>query len=211
MSSLPSDLSASEISRRLQLAYSRSSAPTFADTHVPDDLLKGSPRSAAVLIPLFQADNSWHMLFTRRHHGLAEHSGQVAFPGGQSERGDVTPEETALREAQEEIGISPSDVVVLGRMRDFLTVTNYLVTPVVGQIPWPYEFRLEEGEVSRVFSIPLAWLADRTNYELQLREISSLYQPMRVVFFKPYDGEILWGASASITLVLMEILQEAFP
>jgi 8-oxo-dGTP pyrophosphatase MutT (NUDIX family) len=91
---------------------------------------------------------------------VAEHQGQVAFPGGRADPSDTTPEMTALREAHEEIGIDPTKVRILGRMQSLHTISNYVVTPIVGVIPWPVSFRLEETEVRRVFSIPLNWLAD---------------------------------------------------
>ena len=112
----------------------------------------------------------------------------------------------ALREAQEEIGLSPNDVQVLGRMNDYLTITNYLVTPVIGVMPWPYPLRISSHEVSRVFTIPLAWLADPQNHEVRQRSIPGQNNPIPVVYFRSYEGEILWGASARFTLGLLDVL-----
>ena len=95
---------------------------------------------------------------------MPEHSGQVAFPGGRADPEDTDPEQTALREAYEEIGLRPSDVHLLGRLQDYLTITNYQVTPVVGVIPWPYDLHPAEEEVSRVFAIPLDWLAQAEHF-----------------------------------------------
>ena len=111
------------------------------------------PKPAAVLMPLLRQDSAWHILLTRRRDDLPEHSGQVAFPGGRADEGDATPEDTALRESREEIGLQPQDVVLLGRLQNYLTITNYLVTPVVGIIPWPYPLKLEAQEVSRAFTM----------------------------------------------------------
>lgn len=179
------------------------------------DLLSDAPKPAAVLVPLLkkrahnEKDQSWHVLFTRRSDSLIEHRGQVAFPGGRSDKEDLSPEATALREAQEEIGISPGDVRILGRLASLLTISNYSVTPVIGVIPWPYDFILATHEVSRVFSIPLDWLADSSNYEIRQHEVPSPYSHILksnkhpVIFFNTINGETLWGVSAEITLRLI--------
>lgn len=104
-------------------------------------ILSGPPKPAAVLLPLLWVEDGWNLLFTRRTTGLQEHSGQVAFPGGRMDPDDCCVEETALREAQEEIGLAPKDVQLLGRLKETLTISNYLVTPLVGAIPWPYPLR----------------------------------------------------------------------
>ena len=143
--------------------------------------LSDTSRPAAVLIPLFHASDEdrqnhiWQVLLTRRTEAVAEHQGQVAFPGGRAEATDSSPESTALREAQEEIGLDPSQVRILGRMNRLRTITNYCVTPIVGVIPWPFPIQLEEIEVSRVFSIPLEWLADPDHHEIRYRTVPEPY------------------------------------
>ena len=194
-------LDEAEISRRLAGARKEAGSPSF-----PAELLVGAPRAAAVLIPFLCIEHAWHLLFIRRNSALPEHSGQVAFPGGRADPEDPNLETTALREAYEEIGLSPADVRILGRLYDFLTITNYLVTPVVGVIPWPYPLRLSTEEVSRVFTIPLDWLADPQNREEQLRSLPPPYNPVPVIYFHPYHGEVLWGASATFTVALLKIL-----
>jgi 8-oxo-dGTP pyrophosphatase MutT (NUDIX family) len=180
--------------------------------------LANSPRPAAVLIPLFHQNTDeekshiWHVLLTRRTNTVAEHQGQVAFPGGSADPTDSSLETTALREAQEEIGLDPSQVRILGKMNRVWTITNYLVTPVVGVIQWPFPIRLEEIEVSRVFSIPLNWLSDPINHEIRYRAIPTPYSQILkrefhpVIYFEPYQDELLWGISAEITLRFINIL-----
>ena len=198
----PDDLTPEEITRRLSRVR-ETGDPCTEKTPFPAGYINRPPRPAAVLIPFLKKEDRWHVLYTRRTSSLAEHSGQVAFPGGRSDLTDPTPEGTALREAFEEIHLDPGDVRILGRLRRQLTITNYCVTPVVGIMPWPYPIQLELDEVSRVFSIPLAWLADRENREVRYRELPAPYQPIPVIYFKIFEEELLWGVSAQITLNLL--------
>ena len=170
------------------------------------DILPDEAKPAAVLIPLQCIRGKWHVLFTRRNAKLLEHSGQVAFPGGRSDPEDPDPETTAIRETWEEIGIKPSDIEVLGRLPSLLTITNYLVTPIVGNIPYPYIYHPAIDEVSRIFTIPLDWLADPKNHEVRQRVLPAPFDPVSVIYFHEYDGEVLWGASARFTMSLLKIL-----
>ncbi len=201
-------LSETEIIRRLARYTYPSGGEVQLEFATLPDILVGPPRPAAVLVPLLRNEGKWHILLTRRNAALPEHSGQVAFPGGRADPGDVSPIQTALRETFEEIGIQPADVSVLGQLRDYLTITNYRVTPIVGSIPWPYPLILAGQEVSRVFTIPLEWLADPVNHEERQRQLPEPHGHARVVYFHPFDGEILWGASARITLSLLQALSQ---
>ena len=199
-------LSRAEISSRLAQGQNRARSQPYAEFPHLHEIVPDPPRPAAVLIPLLDINNTWHILYTRRNANLPEHSGQVAFPGGRSDPEDTSLEMTALREAHEEIGLTPDDVQILGRIHDFLTITNYRVTPIVGIIPWPYDFHLAVQEVSRVFTIPLDWLAEPNNYKEQWRTLPAPYDPVSVIYYKEYDGEILWGASARFTLEFIKLL-----
>ena len=181
-------------------------------------LLPGTHKPAAVLIPLYHASqedkstHGWQVLLTRRTNNVADHQGQVAFPGGSADPKDTSPEMTALREAREEIGLDPSKVRILGKMNDLWTISNYMVTPVIGVIPWPFPIQLEEIEVSHVFSIPLDWLAEPSHHEVRYRAIPTPYSQILnrefhpVIYFQPYQDELLWGVSAEITLRFINIL-----
>jgi 8-oxo-dGTP pyrophosphatase MutT (NUDIX family) len=198
----------SDIDITTRLAHSSSNAINVRgySTRFPKRMFSDSPRSAAVLVPLLRKDRTWQVLFTRRTSSLPEHSGQVAFPGGRSDPDDLSPEFTALRETHEEIGLSPDDVNVLGNLRELRTISNYCVNPVVGRIPWPYDFVIAREEVSRVFTIPLEWLADLQNHQIKNRELPAPYPAVPVIYFDHYDGELLWGISAEITMNLLKSL-----
>lgn len=158
---------------------------------------QGKLTQAAVLIPLIRRAESWEVLFTRRTDSVENHKGQVAFPGGAVEEQDHTPEETALREAWEEIGLPPESVQVLGRLPRLSTITGYCVTPVVGEIVQPVTFHPAPAEVSRVFQVPLVWLADHRNWEW--RWYTRLNGTADwVIFYQPYEGETIWGVTAMI-------------
>jgi 8-oxo-dGTP pyrophosphatase MutT (NUDIX family) len=163
-------------------------------------------KCAAVLMPLVWWKQEWQLVFTRRTETVENHKGQVSFPGGGCEVGESTPEATALREAWEEIGLKPEDVHLLGRMNDYITITRYQVTPVIGVVPWPYQMRLETAEVERLFTIPLTWLADRANWDEQPVTVDGSVRPFLVLRYHPYDGEILWGASARMTHNFLSVL-----
>jgi 8-oxo-dGTP pyrophosphatase MutT (NUDIX family) len=171
----------------------------YAETPVkPDTVL----RYAAALAPLMRFKDEWHLLFTRRSDQVEAHKGQVSFPGGATDEGETTPEQTALRETEEEIGVRQADVKILGRLSSLITVSGFQVRPVVGVIPWPYAFKVAGGEVARVFTIPLLWLANRNNYwEFPFSE-----SKRSLIAYHPYDGELLWGATARMTVNFLKTL-----
>lgn len=197
----------------------------FDETPADDDLLRhlrnvlASPastcpdchrrglREAAVLVPFVRVESGWHLLFIRRAENERDrHSGQVAFPGGRRDPDDPHAEAVALREAWEEMGIRPEDVQLLGRMREFVSSSRYRVTPVAGMMPWPYPVRPERSEVGRCFTIPLDWLADPVNHEKRPYKLAEGVT-VSVPWFKPWDGEVLWGLTAAIVLELIAKLR----
>ena len=195
------DLTEAWIADRLRLALDGAGASSdgYAEIDVqPNTRLK----CAAVLIPLIRQDDAWHILYTRRTHHVESHKGQVSFPGGGCDEGETSPEETALREAHEEVGIKPSSVRILGRLPNLITITSFRVTPVVGVIAWPTVFRLGEHEVERVFTVPLVWLADARNRW----EFPFAGRKHSVIAYHPYDGELVWGATARMTVDFVNTL-----
>lgn len=165
-------------------------------------------RPAAVLLPLYQERDIWHLLFTRRTEFVESHRGQVSFPGGVIDSEDESPTQAALREIQEEVGIRPEDIDILGMLEPLLTTTQYAITPIVGTFPWPYDLRLNRDEVASVFGVSLEWLADKNNLEVRQRDFPVSGGSIPVYYFKPYQGEIIWGATALLTLNLLRLVED---
>lgn len=175
----------------------------------PETKTEWTARPAAVLIPLLRDQGEWQLLFTRRTDHLDSHQGQVSFPGGAVDAADDSPVSTALRETHEEIGIFPDQVEVLGVLDSLLTVTQFEIIPIVGVIPWPTSLIINTVEVARVFTVPLTWLADEQNLEVQMREFRPGARSIEVYHFAPYDGEVIWGATARLTVDFLSELQSS--
>ena len=154
---------------------------------------------AAVLVPIVAHAGGLTVLFTQRTTHLKAHSGQVSFPGGRAEPHDPTPEFTALRETEEEIGLSVNAVEVLARLPEYCTRTGYCVTPVVGLLTPPLALSPDPREVAEVFEVPLSFLLDARNHRRETRE----FQGRSVGFYSiPYADRYIWGATAGMLLTL---------
>ena len=185
-------ISEEDISRRLK------------ETAAAEDALpkEAGWRRAAVLIPLFCVEGDWHLLFTRRTDHVQHHKGQVSFPGGAYETQDRNLIQTALRESYEEIGLQPKDVRILGKMGGMQTVSNYIVTPIVGCIVRPFHVELSREEVGRVFTIPLVWLEQEKHRQMRPYHAAD-GRVFDVIYYDLYDGELLWGATACLTVTFL--------
>ncbi len=150
---------------------------------------------AAVLVPLFEKEGSCHILFTVRSHQVKHHKGQISFPGGVFDNEDEDLKRTALREAFEEIGVKEKDVQVLGALDDIVTTSEFVVTPFVGVIPYPYSFQLSAVEIAELIVAPLASLLDPSSFAE--REIID-NDLKRVVESYHHGQHIIWGATARI-------------
>ena len=143
------------------------------------------------------------VVFTQRTAHLADHAGQISFPGGRCEPQDGSPERTALREAEEEAGIEPARVEVLGRLPEYRTSTGFCVSPIVGWAEPPLEYRPDPHEVADVFEVPLAFLLDARNH----RHESAFYKGrMRKYWAMPYGDRFIWGATAGMLVTFHRIV-----
>lgn len=166
-------------------------------------------RQSAVLVPLFIRDGAYHILFIRRSLKVETHKGEISFPGGLCEAGDRGLEGTALREAFEEIGLAPHRVKVLGLADDMATVsTSYRVTPVVGLIPYPYDFRISADEVAEIITIPLLHLrAGERGREESITRGGKTYTG----YTYHYRDSLIWGATARIVQNVLTLWNAVMP
>ncbi len=151
-------------------------------------------RQAAVLVPIV-AHREPALLLTQRTSTLTKHAGQIAFPGGTADATDTSPLMTALREAEEEIGLQPNLINALGYLDCYRTGTGYVITPVVGIVEPGFEITLNSDEVEGVFEVPLSFLMDAANHIIDTR---TLQGRKRQFYAMPHDGRYIWGATAGI-------------
>ncbi len=162
----------------------------------------GNGTPAGVLIPLFERGGKVHILLTLRTNTVASHKGQISFPGGGFEPADSGIRETALRETYEEVGIVPSSVEILGELDDVMAVSNHVVTPVVGVIPFPYRYKISTEEIAEVFEAPLDFFIDTSNCRIETRPYRGKQVP---VYFYQYGRHNVWGLTAFIIREFLEI------
>jgi 8-oxo-dGTP pyrophosphatase MutT (NUDIX family) len=161
--------------------------------------------SAAVLVPVYQKDSHYHILFIKRTERVQKHKGEISFPGGVYEDRDGTLIKTALRESLEEIDLNPDDVEVLGELDDVVSAkTNYKIAPFLALIPWPYEFRVDGHETEDIIEAPIATLMKigRSHQELIGDEKVTTYQ-------YNYQGRVIWGATARILAQFLDLFARA--
>ena len=158
---------------------------------------------ASVLFPIVLREGGPSVLLTQRTEHLKDHPGQISFPGGRVEPEDASPAETALREAQEEIGLSPRHVEILGYLPEYRTGTGFRVTPVVAVVKPPFDLHPEPGEVAEIFEVPFFFLMDAANHQQH-----SLHHrgKLRHYFAMPYGDYFIWGATAGIIVTLSRAL-----
>jgi len=174
------------------------------DTVALEPLYRDSPGAlaeAAVLVPVFLRDGAPQVLMTRRRDDLRLHPGQISFPGGRIETHDPDARAAALREAQEEIGIAPGDVELLGRLSEALVVlSGFRLTPWVGVVPYPYPYVVQPDEVAGLIEFSVSDLLAPGAHRTGKREAFGM---VHEVHYFEVGGHVVWGASA---LVLHELL-----
>ena len=169
----------------------------------------GDGVKAAVLVPLIETESGWNILFTRRSDQLSKHAGQISFPGGRMDTTDPDVVFTALREAQEEIGLQGENVDVLGYLDVIDSITGYRVYPVVGRIRQSFKPLLNIEEVSDVFELPLQWLMN----PLHLHQTQMQYKSRTRTIFEytaspHYPQHRIWGLTAAILWNLRQRLEK---
>lgn len=173
-------------------------------TRTPKAVAGDDFRPAAVLAPIQERPDGDHLILTLRADNLSSHSGQVAFPGGSVDPEDDGAVATALRETEEEIGVDPGDVRILGQLDQVVAGYNFLVTPFVGLIPYPYEFRPDPRETAEVFSVPVAALLRQEALTLDFR-LSRRSEPIYHFQYEEWD---IWGATARMVKQLLELVYD---
>jgi 8-oxo-dGTP pyrophosphatase MutT (NUDIX family) len=154
-------------------------------------------RPAAVLVPVISRGSDLSVLFTRRTDHLHDHAGQISFPGGRAEPHEESAAQTALRETEEEIGLAADRVEILGSLSEYVTVTGYRVTPVVGLVRPPLELKPDDFEVAEIFEVPLGFLLDSSNH--QRNSVVHLGR-QRHYYALPYGQYYIWGATAGMLM-----------
>ncbi len=158
---------------------------------------------AAVLIPIFNKQGLPYVLMTLRTDTVEHHKGQISFPGGAWEDQDRSLEETALRETEEEVGIPQREFTVLGELDDFLTVTNFLVTPFVATLNYPFQAHPNTDEVAELLEVPLDLFLTDQHFRMEEREYFNQKFP---VYFYDFNGYTIWGATAFIMNRFIELV-----
>jgi 8-oxo-dGTP pyrophosphatase MutT (NUDIX family) len=210
---LPVDAIAGEpalAAERLEVAWLRErlAHPPLWEPELPDDLRLRFPdlRRAAVLVPIVRRPGGLTVLLTQRTEHLTNHAGQVSFPGGRAEEDDSSPIETALRETEEEIGLTRRHVEIIGVLPDHVTASAYIVTPVVGLVMPPFDLTAESNEVADIFEVPLQFLMDGMNHQRMSFDLPD-GGGRRSFYAMPYERFFIWGATAGMLRNLFHLLR----
>ncbi len=178
--------------------------PEIVDEHLLATM--STFKSASVLIPLVMRDEGLSLLLTHRTTHLNNHAGQISFPGGRVEANDASNIETALREAQEEIGLGRKHVDVIGSLPQYRTATGYDVTPVIALIQPPFTLTPDSFEVASIFEVPFSFLMDAKNHQRRSLELPNGVG-IRTFYAMPYQQHFIWGATAGMLRNLFHLMR----
>lgn len=197
-------LSAPSLRRAFERARERPGTrwrPEFAGDTRGHDLSRATA-AAAVLVPLVQRADGLHVLLTRRTDHLKSHAGQISFPGGRAEPQDGSAEATALREAEEEVGLTRAATQVLGTLPTYVTITRFEVTPVVALVQPPLNLALDPFEVAEAFEVPLRFLMNPANHQRHAYDWDGgTHQFLSMPWCAgppPAPAYVIWGATAAM-------------
>lgn len=185
--------------------------PEFTDEHLSRQQDMQStpvplPTPASVLVPLVAHADAMSLLLTQRSAQLRDHAGQISFPGGRIDPEDTDAVATALRETEEEIGLSRRHIEIIGTLPDYFTGTGFQVTPVVALVHPPFELTAEIDEVAEIFEVPLSYLMNGAHHERRSAEFPN--RPGRRTFYAmPYERHFIWGATAGMLRNLYHFLR----
>lgn len=168
---------------------------------------EGTPVEAAVLVPIVLRPDGLTVLLTQRTAHLNDHAGQISFPGGRVESTDADVQETALRETEEETGLSRAFIECLGGLPRYVTGTGFAVSPITALVQTGFELSPDTFEVAEVFEVPLSFLTDPVNYRLHRAELAD--GRVRQYYSVPWKQYFIWGATAAMLLGMCQILSEA--
>jgi 8-oxo-dGTP pyrophosphatase MutT (NUDIX family) len=177
-----------------------------AQARVTGLMPEGPTTAAAVLLAIAERAAGPALLLTTRAGHLRQHAGQISFPGGRVESIDAGPLAAALRETEEEIGIQPGFVLPLGYLQGQLVLTGFAITPVVAQLRPGFQLQVDATEVAEVFELPLAVVADAASFRAMPRQVRGIELLLHEL---PWEGRVIWGATAGMLMSLHEALQRA--
>jgi 8-oxo-dGTP pyrophosphatase MutT (NUDIX family) len=169
-------------------------------------LWKRDQSTAAIMIPLISENDEWHLLYTQRTNQVSTHQNEVSFPGGSYDPKDTSLIDTAFREVEEEIGIKKIQLSLIGAMPPIETITGFTVFPFISTLKWPVQLTINKFEVESIFTIPVDWLLNSENYYEEDYH-SEVFGVRKVIHYRVYKGEHLWGFTAKITQQLLTFLQ----
>lgn len=179
--------------------------PEFTDEHLLRDPQR-TPVPASVLVPLVVREQGLSLLLTQRTAHLHDHAGQISFPGGRVDPEDADAIATALRETEEEVGLSRRHIEIIGSLPDYFTGTGFQVTPVVALVHPPFELAADEFEVAEIFEVPMPFLMDAANHQRRSAEFPG--RPGRRTFYAmPFRHYFIWGATAAMLRNLYHFLR----
>ncbi len=180
-----------------------SALPELSDPVATPDS-SDSLKAAAVLMLLHKVDSDWQLLFTKRATHLKSHAGQVSFPGGSFETDDSHMLETAVRETEEEIGISRKHLRIISQLNQHETITGFRIYPYIAVINELPELTIDTGEVAEVFSVPLHFLLDKNNQQPE----TALFRGKNHIYYKIiWQNKIIWGATARMVVDFSKYLE----